>query len=240
MIVRGYSNLRPYRPAIALEKIELLNICFVHIILLVLTLPADINNLKMTDVFRAIIKTIQKKNKPAQMHGVMVFPLSTWVPDDAKKSQLWLSETKKTENKNINSMHSFSGELPLSPIEITELIGRTWPFIRECYQLWDYTDPYLHGGFTIHYSEGGDKSLSLHRDDCLYTINICLHSTASGTELVFRKSLYGCVRLCSVNLQSGELLIHQGNHAHETAPLIKGERTNLILWIDAKKIAEKI
>jgi len=177
----------------------------------------------------------RKKNLFALRHNVAIFPVSSWIPDSSALQSKWLIESKKASNSYVNTMHRHSSELPLSSGEIKELIKSTWPFVQEFYNLWNYTDPYLRGGFAVHYSNMKDKVLDLHVDDSLYTLNICLYNKSKGADLIFHTKIMSTTKKCCVSMEAGDLLIHLGSHQHQTTPLIEGERVNLILWFNAKQ-----
>ncbi|AYV82682.1 MAG: putative PKHD-type hydroxylase-like protein [Hyperionvirus sp.] len=191
-----------------------------------------------------ILGTVSKDHQLARKQGVLVFPASTWLvgegPDaDAKQISKWLELSEKAKtNRQVNNMHKFTGDIAMTTAEVKELIQRSWPFVREFYKLFDYKDPYLYAGFMIKYAGGKDSHLDLHTDDCLFTINICLQSSVSGTDIVFEKWGVGGTKYCSVEMKSGDFLFHLGDHAHQTSHLRSGERTNLVLWINAHKIKD--
>jgi len=179
-------------------------------------------------------KPLQEKNVFPLRHNVAIFSASSWIPNYSTVASQWLSSSKRARNSYVNTMHRHSSELPLSPAEIQDLIKCTWPFVQEFYNLWNYTDPYLRGGFAVHYSPLKDKSLDLHVDDSLYTLNLCLYSESKGADVIFHTQIMSTTKKCCVSMEAGDLLIHLGSHKHETTPLIEGERVNLILWFNAK------
>uniref|UniRef100_A0A7S1VFE7 Fe2OG dioxygenase domain-containing protein n=1 Tax=Grammatophora oceanica TaxID=210454 RepID=A0A7S1VFE7_9STRA len=100
----------------------------------------------------------------------------------------------------------------------------------------------LDDAFCVHYNmDQDDTSGSKHTDPSDITINLCVEKTkdVEGSHVKF----YGAQKLENVERQSsnndreaflvdqleGYATIHWGVHPHETMPLKRGVRTNLIL-----------
>jgi hypothetical protein len=119
-----------------------------------------------------------------------------------------------------NSMHNYSLSLNNSPIW-KELL----PIIKTGLQKFNDVIVSDISTFHIQYSEGFDQKLDTHTDDSIITINICLENNATGTELVFD----------DLNLeyknQKNKVIFHRGNVRHHVLPLVKGERSNIIIWV---------
>ena len=99
----------------------------------------------------------------------------------------------------------------------------------------DLDDPHA---FLVEYGEDADEHLDFHVDDSEVTLNLCLGSDFSGSELLFQGLR------CPAHLQTpcspadqythahapGVALLHAGKHRHEAVPITGGRRVNLIVW----------
>jgi hypothetical protein len=189
-----------------------------------------------TDIecLKEIVK--QTPNKYGIKHKIIHINNESLESCNKENMKKWLDLSKTLKNESINSMHKYSTQIPLTQKEVTSLITETWKFVKVFYKLDKYQEPYLYAGFMIKYSENKDSKLNLHTDDSLYTINICLENTTTGTEIIFHPISKGLTNNLIVNMEENQVLIHLGSHPHETNNLKnKGERTNIILWIKAKQ-----
>lgn len=90
-------------------------------------------------------------------------------------------------------------------------------------------------GFSIQYQANQDKSLRLHTDASAVTLNINLNlpgESFSGSELNFYDPTSG--QMNEMLFTPGTAVIHRGNVAHAAKPILKGERSNLVLWLYGK------
>lgn len=92
-------------------------------------------------------------------------------------------------------------------------------------------------GFSIQYQAGVDTSLRMHTDASAVTLNINLNlpeEKYTGSEVDFHNSKTN--KLNRVKFEPGEAIIHRGNVAHQAQPIIKGLRSNLVLWLYGDKM----
>jgi len=68
---------------------------------------------------------------------------------------------------------------------------------------------------------------SIHVDDSDITINFCLGSSFTGSQLRFMNNDKEIFEYQQV---SGQDIIHLGNYKHEVLPIMSGTRFCLILW----------
>lgn len=92
--------------------------------------------------------------------------------------------------------------------------------------------------FVVEYFEGGDRELGFHVDDSEVTLNLCLGSEFTGSQVYFEGER------CDVHRgdasseaerfewapRPGHALLHAGANRHGVRPLHDGRRTNLIVW----------
>jgi hypothetical protein len=95
--------------------------------------------------------------------------------------------------------------------------------------------------FTIHYKDptsgSSDIQLKEHSDASVVTLNINLNlqedGEYEGSELVFWDK--ASKQHHKVRLEPGMVLLHRGIHRHQTLPIRKGERYQLIVWLFGKE-----
>jgi len=136
-----------------------------------------------------------------------------------------------------NTMHKYTSTVPISEKDINGINNILWSFVREYYELWDNDIPSYHGGFSLIYNKDYEKNLKYHIDDSLYTINMCMRNdNIEGSEIIFDRSKPNCYNKTYYNnkifvpCKEDYMIIHLGNHPHQTNELISGERVNIILW----------
>ena len=105
---------------------------------------------------------------------------------------------------------------------------------------------YIDDLFVVHYNTGQfDSRCAKHQDPSDVTVNVCLESSADlvGSQILFydRKGLKGGKgekgeegEIFRVDCRLGECTLHWGAHPHETTPLEKGRRTNVVMTMAYK------
>jgi hypothetical protein len=103
----------------------------------------------------------------------------------------------------------------------------------------------LDDAFAIHYNEAHfNTTVAKHTDPSDITVNICLRRTdeLEGSEVLF----YGTKELRGVPASvlsdesflveglQGFATVHWGDHPHETMPLVRGRRTNVVMTLQYK------
>ena len=87
-------------------------------------------------------------------------------------------------------------------------------------------------GFSIQWEAGKDTTLRPHTDASSVTLNINLNLPGedfSGSAVRFIDPVGRKVE--SLTFEPGTALIHHGNVAHASEPIMHGERRNLVLWL---------
>jgi hypothetical protein len=95
------------------------------------------------------------------------------------------------------------------------------------------------------YRSDNGEITSAHSDSSDITINLCLGRTFTGSQLMFHSpppttsSSTTTTTTTSANItveqKAGEAVVHLGEHIHDVAPIVTGERYNLVLWINATR-----
>ena len=83
--------------------------------------------------------------------------------------------------------------------------------------------------FTIRYRLGEDTHLATHVDNSDFTYNLCLDGNFEGATLYFKD------QACSTDVlrfdhKVGTAVFHRGKIPHGAEQLIRGFRTNMVLW----------
>lgn len=110
------------------------------------------------------------------------------------------------------------------------------------FQLDSMDDVRLDDAFCVHYNTSQmDSSGAKHTDPSDITVNLCLERShdVQGSQVKFygRRSIHGVKieedkelnPIILVEQQQGYATIHWGDHPHETLPIERGQRTNIIL-----------
>ncbi|WP_286193583.1 2OG-Fe(II) oxygenase [Tropicibacter sp. R16_0] len=87
-------------------------------------------------------------------------------------------------------------------------------------------------GFSIQWQADADTSLRAHTDASSVTLNLNLNLpgeafSGSGVRFFDRETR----KVAELNFAPGKALIHYGSVPHESMPITKGERSNLVLWL---------
>ncbi|WP_298258266.1 2OG-Fe(II) oxygenase [uncultured Litoreibacter sp.] len=87
-------------------------------------------------------------------------------------------------------------------------------------------------GFSIQWQADKDTSLRAHTDASSVTLNLNLNLpgeefSGSGVRFFDRVTR----QIAELSFKPGTALIHHGSVAHESMPITKGERSNLVLWL---------
>ncbi len=102
-----------------------------------------------------------------------------------------------------------------------------------------------HHSFAVEYAASGekDKDLSVHVDDSELTINLCLGKEGFEGGEVFFLGMQGkpiqMENYGEIEHEIGRCILHDGKHMHGSKTLLKGERTNLIIWLRSTEYREK-
>jgi hypothetical protein len=189
-----------------------------------------------------------------QRHGICCVKL----PDDFD-TQRWSAEFSQVTPMNLqfegDGEYAFyrnimdEEEFPFdSMVRNSTAIGRA---ILQNFPVQDLSELRLDDAFCVHYNmDQHDTSGAKHKDPSDITINMCLHKSkdTEGSYVLF----YGTKKLSStpirnneandddkpqpplfdrflVNQKPGYATIHFGDHLHETTPLVRGSRTNIVL-----------
>jgi hypothetical protein len=121
-----------------------------------------------------------------------------------------------------NSMHNYGHNLNDLSI-IKKLIN----LLNNRYSLNLDDKIYQISAFTAEYGNNTNNNLDLHKDNSTITINwnLEIDPDIQGSELVFPTLNK------EIKINNSMLIIHHGKIEHYVKPLIKGNRINLIIWI---------
>lgn len=180
----------------------------------------------MTEAFINVINSVPEEYRYLLKHRLLVIPSNIFFPEFTKFKDTYIHFIKNSKNSEINLMHKFSTCNPIEIKKCSEINVLLYPFVREFYELFYNKYPHYYAGFGIYYSQNVQKNLDLHKDDSLYTINMCLENTSENNEIVFNINN----KEIPVYLKEDMMLIHLGSQAHYTKSIENGNRTNIIMW----------
>ena len=187
--------------------------------------------------FTNVMNTIPNEYKKLIKNGILVIPIDVFFMQYPNLKDSMYNHIISNMKTSDNSMHKYTSSVPISDNDINGINNILWSFVREYYQLWNNKIPCYHGGFSILYNKNYEKKLNYHVDDSLYTINMCIKTNnLEGTEVIFDGSKSNCYNSSYnsnkmfVHSKEDYMIVHLGNHPHQTNDLIDGERANIVLW----------
>ena len=192
---------------------------------------------KTSSAFTNVMNTIPPEYRNLMRNGILVIPINLFFMEYPNMKESMYNHIISNMKTSDNTMHKYTSTVPLSNNDISGINNVLWSFVREYYQLWNNKIPTYYGGFSIIYNKNYEKKLNDHVDDSLYTINMCIkNNNVESNEVVFNGSKSNCYNSSYSNkkmfvpCKEDYMIIHLGNHSHQTNELINGERVNIILW----------
>ena len=186
-----------------------------------------------------------------ERHGICCVKIPTHLLD----VQYWAKELSQVTPMNLqfegDNEYPFyrnimeEDKFPFNAI-LSSQIGQS---IIQHFPIQQQSEIRLDDAFCVHYNmDQYDTSGAKHMDPSDITINMCLHKAddTEGSYVLFhgtkqlsssssastedeRQQLPALYDRFLVNQRPGYATIHFGDHPHETTPLLKGSRTNVIL-----------
>lgn len=138
-----------------------------------------------------------------------------------------------------NSMHGYGVMLADAELlPLAEALSRVVQALAPAFSDLGPVDLHDPHGFCVTYGPDADRDLGFHADDATLTLNLCLDSDASGSEVAFEGVRCAAHRQGPTRPEErvtwrprpGEALLHLGAHRHLTRPIRGGRRSNLIVW----------
>ncbi|XP_055261143.1 2-oxoglutarate and iron-dependent oxygenase domain-containing protein 2 [Moschus berezovskii] len=100
-----------------------------------------------------------------------------------------------------------------------------------------------HRAFVVKYAPGQDRELGCHYDNAELTLNVSLGKTFTGGALYFGDLFQVPSTLAKpleVEHMVGQGLLHRGGQLHGARPLGTGERWNLVIWLRASAVRNRL
>uniref|UniRef100_A0A8C3WXY2 2-oxoglutarate and iron dependent oxygenase domain containing 2 n=1 Tax=Catagonus wagneri TaxID=51154 RepID=A0A8C3WXY2_9CETA len=100
-----------------------------------------------------------------------------------------------------------------------------------------------HRAFVVKYAPGQDRELGCHYDNAELTLNVCLGKTFTGGALYFGDLFQvpsALARPLEVEHVVGQGILHRGGQLHGARPLCTGERWNLVVWLRASAVRNRL
>lgn len=164
---------------------------------------------------------------------------------DVEDSADWASNLRQSlfTSESFNTLHRYSLDIAKTPFPRYVVPALLTALDRPLLQHFGLCagELTLDSGFFISYEEGSNQNLRRHVDKCLFTLNLFLEASEDlkGTEVRF----HGLKRLLTNDsvedgpemfdfnsFAPGTVLMHWGQHEHETLPWKGGVRSSVILW----------
>ncbi|KAM9330887.1 2-oxoglutarate and iron-dependent oxygenase domain-containing protein 2 [Gastrophryne carolinensis] len=154
------------------------------------------------------------------------------------------SELPKGRPNSMNNYGVLLNELGLDDSFITPLREKYLrPLVSLLFPDWGGSCLDSHKAFVVHYSLEKDLDLSCHYDNSEVTLNVSLGKEFSDGNLYFsdmREVPDNERRYTGVRHVPGQGILHRGQQFHGALPISSGERWNLILWMRASSVRNKL
>ncbi|TEA41363.1 2-oxoglutarate and iron-dependent oxygenase domain-containing protein 2 [Lagenorhynchus albirostris] len=100
-----------------------------------------------------------------------------------------------------------------------------------------------HRAFVVKYAPGQDRELGCHYDNAELTLNVALGKAFTGGALYFGDLFQAPSALANpleVEHVVGQGILHRGGQLHGARPLGTGERWNLVVWLRASAVRNRL
>ncbi|XP_036132785.1 2-oxoglutarate and iron-dependent oxygenase domain-containing protein 2 [Molossus molossus] len=100
-----------------------------------------------------------------------------------------------------------------------------------------------HRAFVVKYAPGQDRELGCHYDNAELTINVALGKAFTGGALYFGglfQAPSALAKPLEVEHVVGQGILHRGGQLHGARPLVTGERWNLVVWLRASAVRNRL
>ncbi|XP_027948295.1 2-oxoglutarate and iron-dependent oxygenase domain-containing protein 2 isoform X4 [Eumetopias jubatus] len=100
-----------------------------------------------------------------------------------------------------------------------------------------------HRAFVVKYAPGQDRELGCHYDNAELTLNVALGKAFTGGALYFGglfQAPSALARPLEVEHVVGQGIVHRGGQLHGARPLGTGERWNLVIWLRASAVRNRL
>ncbi|XP_051684546.1 2-oxoglutarate and iron-dependent oxygenase domain-containing protein 2 isoform X2 [Oryctolagus cuniculus] len=100
-----------------------------------------------------------------------------------------------------------------------------------------------HRAFVVKYAPGQDRALGCHYDNAELTLNVALGKAFTGGALYFGDLFQAPAALTEpleVEHLVGQGVLHRGGQLHGARPLGTGERWNLVVWLRASAVRNRL
>ncbi|KAM6155490.1 2-oxoglutarate and iron-dependent oxygenase domain-containing protein 2 isoform 2-T2 [Rhynchocyon petersi] len=100
-----------------------------------------------------------------------------------------------------------------------------------------------HHAFVVKYAPGQDRELGCHYDNAELTLNVALGKAFTGGALYFGGLFQAPAALTEtleVEHVVGKGILHRGGQLHGARPLGTGERWNLVVWLRASAVRNRL
>nr|DBA23174.1 TPA: hypothetical protein GDO54_014114 [Pyxicephalus adspersus] len=181
--------------------------------------------------------------------GKRIYRLPVFVPQFCKD---FVEELENFERSSLakgrpNTMNNYGvllNELGLDDAFITPLREKyLWPLASVLYPDWGGSCLDSHKAFVVQYSLDKDLDLSCHYDNSEVTLNVSLGKEFTDGNLYFsemREIPANERRYTEVEHLIGQGILHRGQQIHGALPITSGERWNLIIWMRASLVRNKL
>ncbi|XP_068100409.1 2-oxoglutarate and iron-dependent oxygenase domain-containing protein 2 isoform X2 [Hyperolius riggenbachi] len=154
------------------------------------------------------------------------------------------SEMEKGRPNTMNNYGVLLNELGLDDSFITPLREQYLrPLVSLLFPDWGGSCLDSHKAFVVQYSLDKDMDLSCHYDNSEVTVNVSLGKEFTDGNLYFsdmREVPANERRYTEVEHMPGQGILHRGQQMHGALPITSGERWNLIIWMRASSVRNKL
>ncbi|XP_037673171.1 2-oxoglutarate and iron-dependent oxygenase domain-containing protein 2 isoform X1 [Choloepus didactylus] len=97
-----------------------------------------------------------------------------------------------------------------------------------------------HRAFVVKYAPDQDRELGCHYDNAELTLNVALGKAFTGGALYFGGLFQAPAEPLEVEHMVGQGILHRGGQLHGARPLDSGERWNLVIWLRASAVRNRL
>ncbi|MCO5597706.1 hypothetical protein L7F22_051787 [Adiantum nelumboides] len=188
-------------------------------------------------------------------HGPLLYSFDMLQPhicnlllQEVQHFETWLhqSNMQKSPPNSLSSAGVVLDDIGLNPVLQTLMQQCVAPLVPVLFPQLGQAPLDSHHGYVVTHCENLEPSIGCHIDNSEVTLNVSLSKAEEGGELFFKG--VRCVQhlddperdleVAEYTHVPGRALLHLGKHRHGARPVLKGKRTNLVLWCRSSKFRE--
>ncbi|XP_006894700.1 PREDICTED: 2-oxoglutarate and iron-dependent oxygenase domain-containing protein 2 [Elephantulus edwardii] len=191
-----------------------------------------------------LLQQLETLSEEKRIYRIPVFTLAFCSALLAELAHFEQSDLPKGRPNTMNNHGVLLHELGLDEPLVTPLRERfLQPLMTQLYP--EYCEGPLdsHRAFVVKYAPGQDRELGCHYDNAELTLNVALGKAFTGGALYFGglfQAPSALMETLEVEHVVGQGVLHRGGQLHGARPLGTGERWNLVIWLRASAVRNRL